>query len=164
VFTFNETQESRLNDLGMNMLDSTNNLHLTSDAISSIPKRLGLIFFRMAMVLTCVRNYGPEVEVPTTLECSDDDFDICMTLIPLFLQHSLKILEQLPGEIESRGAEQAARQLLRELPTGVNLTRPEIENCSSTRLSRSALSKYLKILVRLKLLTSPIHGVYVKPA
>lgn len=57
--------------------------------------RLGLIFFRIAMILTTLRKFNQD-----DLQCSDDDFDLTCKIIDVLSEHSVTILSTLPEKDE----------------------------------------------------------------
>lgn len=64
-----------------------------NDIIASI-RRLGLICFRIAMILTVLR--GMETgDCYSELVCSDEDFDNAMTITEVLIQHTSKVYSEL---------------------------------------------------------------------
>jgi hypothetical protein len=68
---------------------------LGNDYIGTI-RRLGLITFRIAMVLTVLRIMD-NGNINTTIVCSDTDFQIAMEFLKVFLQHAAFVFRQLPA-------------------------------------------------------------------
>jgi hypothetical protein len=58
-------------------------------------RRLGLITFRIAMVLTVLRIME-NGEIGHTLVCSDTDFQITMEIVKVLIQHAAFVFRQLP--------------------------------------------------------------------
>lgn len=77
----------------------------------SIVMRLGLIFYRIAMILTVVRNHKGEV-----LTCDDRDFDAANLMVDILAEHSLAVLSDLPSEEEPTGIMMTANDVLKFLP------------------------------------------------
>ncbi|MBL7691809.1 MAG: DUF3987 domain-containing protein [Flavipsychrobacter sp.] len=69
-------------------------VQLDSDAVSTV-KRLGLIAFRIAMVLSIIRAAEGEV-IADNIVCSDEDFGTAMTLSGLYMEHALLMIDLLP--------------------------------------------------------------------
>jgi len=67
---------------------------------SSIVKRLGLIMFRIAMILTIVRKFETMDESPNVI-CSDTDFETALQLSQVYLDHSLYLFNNLPRHQKS---------------------------------------------------------------
>lgn len=57
--------------------------------------RLGLICFRLAMILTAVRNFW-EGDYTQTMVCNDVDFRNAMRIVDVFKRHALQVFYQLP--------------------------------------------------------------------
>ena len=87
---------------------------LLGDEIIASVRRLGLITFRIAMILSCVRimddgNYG------TDLECIDDDFNAAMTISKALMQHTVRVFKDLPRmatQKPTRGGQKTVRRQL----------------------------------------------------
>ena len=75
------------------MIKKTNLLF--SDETDSIVYRLGLITFRIAMVLTIIRKIERN-ELMGKIECDDVDFKSSLTLSEVYLEHSLAVYQLLP--------------------------------------------------------------------
>jgi len=65
-----------------------------SDDLEGTSNRLGLICFRIAMILTITR-YAPMVSPGMTFTCSDDDFETATALTHHLVQYSLHVYEML---------------------------------------------------------------------
>ena len=63
------------------------NLGFTSNT-----KRLGLILFRLSMILSVIRNYNTVHENPE-LECQDVDFEIALGIVKCVMDHALKVFD-----------------------------------------------------------------------
>jgi hypothetical protein len=58
-------------------------------------KRMGLMFYRICMILTAVRYF--DNRFPSALiECNQNDFLVAKKLIEIYLEHSLIMFENLP--------------------------------------------------------------------
>ncbi len=66
------------------------------DFLASV-RRLGLITFRIAMILTVLRihEFG---EVPNPLMCEDDDFNTAITIIRVLIQHASRVFQEFPKD------------------------------------------------------------------
>lgn len=73
--------------------------------------RLGLICFRLAMVLTAVRNFW-EGDYTRRMICNDADFENALRLVEVFKDHALKIFYQLPRPEVSKEAAELERELI----------------------------------------------------
>jgi hypothetical protein len=66
-----------------------------SEETASVVKRLGLITFRISMILTAIRKFETG-SVDPEITCSDDDFTVAMSLTEVYLEHALQIFSELP--------------------------------------------------------------------
>lgn len=72
--------------------------------------RLGLICFRLAMILTAVRNFW-EGDYTRQMVCNNMDFRNALRLIEVFKRHALKVFYQLPKPAISKEATEYEREL-----------------------------------------------------
>ena len=84
------------------------------DEIIASVRRLGLITFRIAMILSAVRMrddgaYG------TDLECLDDDFNAAMAISKALLQHTARVFKDLPRAGTQRPAGTGQKTVRRQL-------------------------------------------------
>ncbi len=63
------------------------------DIIGSV-RRLGLITFRLAMVLSALRLHDTG-EVVTTLICDDEDFQSAMAIARALIRHTVRVYREL---------------------------------------------------------------------
>jgi len=68
----------------------------TADEAGSIVKRLGLILYRIAMILTTIRKFENN-DTSINVICNDTDYNIATQLADIYLQHSLFIFNNLPN-------------------------------------------------------------------
>lgn len=66
------------------------------DIIGSV-RRLGLITFRIAMVLSALRITS-QSEFQRTITCSDDDFDTAMCISQQLISHTVEMFQQIQGQ------------------------------------------------------------------
>ena len=72
---------------------------ITDDYVGSI-RRLGLIAFRLAMIMTALRIIDTG-EISSVLVCNDSDFNTVMEIVKVLVLHAAYIFEQLPNRITS---------------------------------------------------------------
>jgi hypothetical protein len=72
-FKLSENQWDKLNEFGENCLNSL--ATFVSEDLSSTSKRLGLILYRVAMVITALR-YFDNGEISNEYHCTDEDFEL----------------------------------------------------------------------------------------
>ena len=68
--------------------------HAFNDDIIGSVRRLGLICFRIAMVLSALRMWDTG-ERPEELICNDEDFESAMTIVRVLAVHTAKVFEEL---------------------------------------------------------------------
>ena len=81
-------------------------------------RRLALITFRIAMILTTLRLIdAPLNPLNNLLLCSTADFNIALEIVKILIQHASKIYEVLPAEIETHKQPNQKQLFLEALPT-----------------------------------------------
>lgn len=125
-FVFTPEQVSRFNDFFAHRQDEYYRL-LGESFVPSI-RRLGLITYRLAMILSTLRlmELSPDEVFPSLLTCSDTDFDTALRMATVLLAHSARIHTQLmPTRLPSdmSDAAQLRRQFFDSLPAV--FTRPD---------------------------------------
>lgn len=78
-------------------------------------RRLGLITFRIAMILTALRIMD-NGELKSPLVCSDTDFNIAMEMVKVLVQHAAHVFQQLPTDTATKVQPNQKQQFLNMLP------------------------------------------------
>ncbi|MDR1347427.1 MAG: DUF3987 domain-containing protein, partial [Prevotellaceae bacterium] len=78
-------------------------------------RRLGLITFRMAMILTALRIME-NGNITNPMICSDTDFNTALELVKILIQHAAKVYETLSTEVETPKQPNQKQQFLEALP------------------------------------------------
>ncbi len=78
-------------------------------------RRLGLITFRIAMILTTIRIMD-NGELRSPLVCSDADFNIAMEIVKVLVQHAAHVFQQLPTDTATKVQPNQKQQFLNMLP------------------------------------------------
>ena len=139
------------------------------DIIASV-RRLGLIMFRFAMILTDLRL----IDEPRALKkgeglvCSDVDFNISLSVVKVLLNHTVKVFQSLPRKSSNpirKGRKQlaaAAREkFLSELPDSFD--RPTyLSVAASLNIPVKTAERYLSESIKSGLLDHPSNGLYIK--
>jgi hypothetical protein len=121
--------------------------------------RLGLITFRIAMILTIVRTLE-EGSFSGELTCNDTDFKSSMILSDIYLRHSMAVLQTMPAV---RRINPKALKLLQTLPYEFSHKEFLDAGISQCGFSERSIYYYLKGLIRNKYLArSPREGMYIK--
>jgi len=78
-------------------------------------RRLGLITFRMAMILTALRIMD-DGDICSPLVCRDNDFNTALSMVKILVQHAAQVFQQLPSEAVTTAPKNQKQQFLDELP------------------------------------------------
>jgi hypothetical protein len=78
-------------------------------------RRLGLITFRIAMILTALRIMD-NGELQSPLVCSDTDFNTALSMVKILVQHAAQVYQQLPTEAATALPHNQKQQFLDALP------------------------------------------------
>ncbi|MFA6894890.1 MAG: DUF3987 domain-containing protein [Bacteroidales bacterium] len=117
---------------------------LGNDYVGTI-RRLGLITFRVAMILTTLRLIAPPLRGgwEGLLVCSDTDFQIAMEMVKVLLQHAAYVFRQLPQVAQNQTPNTNPRMALFEaLPPQFDRTR-YIEVASQLQIPESTADKQI---------------------
>lgn len=78
-------------------------------------RRLGLITFRIAMILTALRIMD-DGDIHSPLVCRDNDFNTALSMVKILVQHAAQVFQQLPSEAVTTVPKNQKQQFLDELP------------------------------------------------
>ena len=133
------------------------------DAFIASVRRMGLITFRMAMVLSVLR-LADKKEHPELLYCSDDDFTSAMTIARVALCHTVRVYRELTcRELAHPAAEGAGRkqELLRLLPDEFDTAMAQ-EFAIRLNIPRRSAERYLADWTKSGALEKVAFGRYQK--
>lgn len=113
--TLSPQQWSELDNTFSLQLDEINELS-GGDALSVV-KRMGLILYRICMILTGIRKFE-NGDCSDSIQCEDVDFKTAQILANTYLQHSLLLYSNLPSQSKDHAIRKPTRKdkLLMELP------------------------------------------------
>jgi hypothetical protein len=146
-----------------------------NDYIGTI-RRLGLITFRIAMVLTVLRimdtgdvgaplavaqSTANVLSVPNVLICSDTDFQIAMEIVKVLLQHATFVFHQLPQAATTAQTTNPKMALFQALPMQFDRTK-YIEVAAQLQIPESTANKQIARFCNAGLLTRQAQGSYTK--
>ena len=158
-FFFTPTQESWFNEF-FEMLHNHYHSLAGIEYITSI-RRLGLVAFRICMVLTALRM-GEQGRDETTLVCSDEDFRAAMAMIRVLVKHSSMVFsEMIPEEEKPRVSSNRREKLLDALPAHFS-RKDYLEVAASMKIPDNTADKYIGCFVRKGLLERSYHDHYSK--
>lgn len=133
------------------------------DSIIASVRRMGLITFRFAMVLSILRLAGKN-ELPELVYCSDEDFTSSMTIARVALSHTVRVYRELSSnELAHPAAEGAGRkqELLRLLPDEFDTAMAQ-EFAQRLSIPRRSAERYLAEWTKAGVLEKVAFGRYQK--
>ena len=74
------------------------------DMVASV-RRLGLITFRLAMILSVLRLEGEEIDSCRQLICSSEDFDVAMEMTKALVTHAVEVYHEMGENAENANAQ-----------------------------------------------------------
>ena len=147
-----------------------------NDIIASV-RRLGLIFFRITMILTVLRQMD-DGAFPLALEdgkeallvCTDADFDTALAMVKVLLQHTVRVFQALPRRTERRfrqdrrqRTESYMQTFLAALPEAFSRS-GYLQTAADMGINEKTAERYIAELCRSGMLEHPASGQYVKPS
>ena len=170
-FTLSRAQRVQFNDFFS--ASQSRYAQMFGEEIVASVRRLGLIMFRFAMILTVLRQLE---EVPAKrkksmkeLVCSDIDYDTALAMIQALLQHSAAVFQTLPRKSDTAAALKGRRQLsdavrqkfLAALPD--TFDRPTyLKTAASLNIIERTAERYISDLCKSGQLAHPANGQYQK--
>ena len=142
------------------------------DEIVASVRRLGLILFRFAMILTVLRQMDKTAKKTRKdvrqLVCSDIDFDSALSMVKVLLQHSAAVFQSLPRNPKTpilKGrqllAAEAREKFLAALPESFD--RPTyLKVAASLNIAVKTAERYLADFCKSGQLSHPANGQYLK--
>ena len=143
--------------------------------MQGIVRRMGLIAFRMMMVLTALRtmeaemhHLSPAQDETIHLLCQDCDYQTAMFICQTLLRHSVYVYRRLSnvqgkttGEQQDRGAAARRNAFFNLLP--VSFTKKDYDALiETTHENRSTASKWIDLFIREQRLHRTGQGMYQK--
>jgi hypothetical protein len=157
VFKLTEQQWSKLNQFGA---ESINDLvTFVSEDLSSTSKRLGLILYRLCMIITALR-YFDNAESTNDFICTDEDFEIALMLVKTYQEHAVFMFNELPKS--SSVTDKVMRVFFEALPQ--TFRRKEAIDIAANQfdIKERTADLYLSKLTTSKCLEKSKSGVYLK--
>ena len=145
---------------------------LLGDEIVATVRRLGLILFRFAMILSVLRLIdkapGKSLKDIKRLVCSDADFDTALAMVKVLLQHSAAVFQALPRNTKApvlKGrqviAAETREKFLAALPE--TFDRPTYLNTAAAlNITEKTAERYLQFFIKSGQLAHPANGQYLK--
>jgi hypothetical protein len=88
----------RLNSTCQGWLDHA--IIFNGNEAASVVKRLGIILFRIAMILTAIRKFE-DADHSDKVTCTDEDFETAIRLSEVYMDHSIFMFNNLPQKENS---------------------------------------------------------------
>lgn len=156
-FKLTSGQWNRLNDFGEAGL--TTLATFVSEDLSSTSKRLGLILFRVAMIITALR-YFDNGELSNEFICSENDFELALALVKVYQEHSVFMFRELPKQ--ATVTDKLLKQFFDKLPN--SFKRKEAIDLAANffNIKERTADLYLSKLVTFKWLEKTRNGIYQK--
>ena len=174
-FTLQQEQQRRFNAF-FSKTQAEYAALLGNDIIASV-RRLGLILFRFAMILTVLRQMD-EGAFPLALDdgkeallvCTDADFDTALAMVKVLLQHTVRVFQALPRRTERRfrqdrrqRTESYMQTFLAALPDAFSRS-GYLQTAADMGINEKTAERYIAELCRSGMLEHPASGQYVKPS
>ena len=129
------------------------------DYVGSI-RRLGLIAFRLAMIITALRIIDTG-EVSSVLVCNDCDFNTVMEIVKVLVLHAAYIFELLPKDNTTIQPLNHKRQLLDALPSEFD-RQTYLAVAKNLNIPDKTAEKQITRFINAGLLVRQAHGCYLK--
>ena len=132
------------------------NAALYQDSIVGVVFRLGLMCFKIAMVLTALRSDEENIT------CTDEDCNTAITLVKeVYLKHAINMLTKLDKQSNKLNSSQ--NKLMDWIKTRDSFKRGEILSIAiANGIKDRTLSEMLKVFIEKRLIIKVSHGVYSK--
>lgn len=128
-----------------------------SQLVASV-RRLGLIAFRIAMVLTTMRH--EKLELSDHMTCIDEDFNAAMSIVDTCLQHTINVYSRLKNQT-SGTAKDKKKLFFNKLPDSFNRT-TYIERAALLNIKEKTAEYYIAGYIKEGILDRVEHNNYIK--
>lgn len=130
-----------------------------SEDLASTSKRLGLILFRLCMVLTTLKYYD-RGEASDEFVCNDEDLDIALLLVKVYQEHAIFMFNELPKNASV--VDKLLQKLFDKLP--LEFRRKDAVDLADRELNikERTADLYLSKLVAFNWLEKEKSGIYIK--
>lgn len=135
------------------------------DEIAGSVHRMGVILFRIAMILTVMRKIeqlGTGAELPVKIYCEDTDFEIANSIVDCLLHHMVNVFFQIKGGKKGKGECSVKEQYYDNLPREFN-RQDAMDVANLLQIREKTAGSYLEEGVKEGVFNKPKHNHYVKP-
>ncbi len=158
-FTLTPNQQAQFNQYFEQIQVYYYTIH-QEDYIASV-RRLGLIAFRIMMIFSALRMME-DGDIPSTLTCSDIDFDNTLKMIAVLIKHSSYVYNQIAQEAHQAKPKNRKEQFLESLPKNFNRQTYVAIGLKLSIPDKSA-QRYIKEFVTAGIIQNPSHDCYHYP-
>lgn len=150
-------QWNRLNEFGRNSISYLTTF--VSEDLASTSKRLGLILFRLCMILSALK-YFDRAEISDEFICADEDFETALQLVNTYQEHAAFMFNELPknGSV----ADKLLRKVFDVLPEQFQRKNAIELAISQLDMKERTTDLYLSKLCTVKWLEKTKSGMYQK--
>ena len=133
-------------------------IQVYGETVSSTVFRLGLMCFKISMVLTAIKS----VDTDTEIICSDKDFNIALDLVKdVYLPHSTRILKKVTEPTNKLN--DTEKELIKWIKTKETFKRSEInDQGASLGIKVRSVNDLLKKFIFLKIIKKMRKGLFAK--
>ena len=160
-FSFSQPQQTEFNACFAEVQSQYSAL-FGLDIVASV-RRLGLITYRTAMILSALRIIDGGT-ISALMVCEDTDFQTALAIVKVLLRHTAKVFEQLPQAEQPTGREktQVKQQFFDTLPPRFDKQKA-LATAQTLGISASTAERQLQKWCVCGKLCHPKHGEYSKP-
>ena len=127
-----------------------------------IVRRMGLICFRIAMVLTAIRKFE-ERHPGEVMICEDDDFESAMSLTKMYFEHGFFIYDRLPTSTNNKlKMKNENKQLFYDNLPNRFQRKEAIVIARKIPVPKRSADRYLEKLLKANFLGKLPNGIYYK--
>jgi hypothetical protein len=135
--------------------------HVYGKAPLASVRRLGLITFRMAMILSVIRLAEAEQALSSELFCKDIDLECSFSLVKTLLLHTIKIFNQLKKGGKTRSFKQNKANYYEKLPDAFDKSKA-MELARYLEIKEKTAENYLSQFIQEGILERIEHNSYRK--
>ena len=126
-------------------------------------KRSCLIFYKIAMILTCIRGYGKTDTLPGEMIIDERDFRAAFLIVDTLLQHTKFVFENVINK-KSNGMIGKKKQLAQTLPKDKFQRAQYLEIAAKLSITKATADFWLKDFQKKGIVSKLEHGLYQKAA
>lgn len=159
-FAFTVDQEERFN----NEFSKVQEAYLLLQGLDYMAtvRRLGLITFRISMVLSALRIMETG-EIKKKIICEDRDFEIAMSMMRILVKHSAKVFSELPMDAKPTKRKNRKERFLDALPKQFNRKGYlEVAKMDGNNINEKTAEGYITAFIKAGLLHRDSQDNYMK--